>query len=118
MPKPLIDTLKLLRGGVFLDDCAELLAETVRAVDETGKAGKLTITIDFKKSNGAMAVLAKATNKVPEPVVDGDLLWATVEGNLTQSNPNQRSLDLKTVDAPARVIRDVDQSTGEIRQVG
>ena len=108
MPKPLIDTLRLLQGGVFLETCADMLAETVKSVEETGKGGKLVITLDFKKSNGAIAVHAKATNKVPEPVADADLLWATVEGNLSQSNPNQRSLDLKPVDTGSRVLADVD----------
>ncbi len=108
----------MLQGGSFLDQCADLLAETVKSVDETGKGGKLTITLDFKRSNGAIAIQSKVTNKVPEPIADADLLWATVEGNLTQSNPNQRSLDLKPIDAPARVVREIDQTTGEIRSVG
>ena len=118
MPKPLIETLKLLQGGAFIEECADLLAETVKAVDETGKSGKLVITIDFKKTSGALAVSAKATNKVPEAAADADLLYATVEGNLTQSNPNQRSLDLRGVEAPPRVVREIDATTGEIRSVG
>ena len=59
-----------LQGGLFLDHCSELLAEVVRSVDETGKAGKLTITLDLKKAGGAVALLAKATNKVPEQKPD------------------------------------------------
>ncbi len=117
MPKPLIDTLKLLQGGSFLDQCADLLAETVKSVDETGKGGKLTITLDFKRSNGAIAIQSKVTNKVPEPIADADLLWATVEGNLSQSNPNQRSLDLRGVDTPQRDVRAVDGGSGEVRKV-
>ena len=110
MPKPLIDTMRLLQGGAFLETCADMLAETVKSVEETGKGGKLVITLDFKKSNGAIAVHAKATNKVPEPepVADADLLWATVEGNLSQSNPNQRSLDLKPVDTAPRTLGAID----------
>jgi hypothetical protein len=104
--KPLFETFKLLQNGLFLENCADLLAETVKSVDETGKSGKLVITLDFKKANGAIAVHAKATNKVPEPVADADLLWATVEGNLQTNNPAQRTLDL--VDAPARALMAVD----------
>lgn len=29
--RPITDTLRLLQGGVFLDECSELLAEVVRA---------------------------------------------------------------------------------------
>ena len=114
--RPITDTLRMLQGGVFVDRCSEMLAETVRHVDETGKAGKVTITIDVKKAGSAMALQAKVTNKVPEARPDDDLLWPTVEGNLVLDNPNQRKLDLQV--APARPIdvRQVDPSTGEIRQ--
>lgn len=101
--RPITDTFRLLQGGAFLDNCSQQLAEVVRNVDETGKAGKLTITIDVKKNGGAMTVLAKVTNKVPEAAPDADLFWPTVEGNLSLQNPNQRTLDLQTVsnDKPA-----------------
>lgn len=112
--RPITDTLRLLQGGVFLDECSELLAEVVRSVDETGKAGKLTITLDLKKSGGALAITAKATNKVPEAAPDADLLWATVEGNLTLDNPTQRKLDLRVAPATPAQMRNVGPDTGEI----
>lgn len=103
--RPITDTLRMLQGGAFLDVCSEKLAEAVLSVEETGKAGKLTITLDLKKSAGAIAILAKVTNKVPEAKPDEDLMWATVEGNLTLQNPNQRSLDLKPADeAPRQIV--------------
>jgi len=98
--KPIADTLRILQGGVFLDTCGEKLAETVRQVEETGKSGKVTITIDLKKSAGAIAVTAKVTNKAPESPPDADLFWGTIEGNLQLNNPNQRSLDLQEVPKP------------------
>lgn len=98
--RPITDTLRLLHGGVFIDECSEKLAEVVRSVDETGKAGKLTITLDLKKSGGALAIAAKVTNKAPEQKADEDLMWPTVEGNLSLDNPAQRKLDLKPVDNP------------------
>lgn len=113
--RPITDTLRLLQGGVFLDQCSELLAEVVKGVDETGKAGKLTITLDLKKSGGAMAILAKVTNKAPEAAPDADLMWPTVEGNLSLDNPAQRKLDLRVADVKPREIRDVDPATGEIK---
>ena len=106
--KPLFETLKLLQGGQFLETAGDMLAEAVRMVDETGKAGKLTITLDLKKQNGAIAVGAKVTNKVPELPSDADLLWPTAEGNLSQQNPNQRSLDLQVVEAKQRDVQRVD----------
>lgn len=117
MIRPITDTLRLLQGGLFLDQCSELMAELVKSVDETGKAGKLTITLDFKKSGGAMAITAKVTNKTPEKAPDADLLWPTVEGNLSLDNPNQRKLDLRVAETKPKDIRQVDSDTGEIRQV-
>lgn len=113
--RPITDTLRLLQGGVFLDTCSEQLADVVKSVDDTGKAGKLTITLDIKKSGGAMAITAKVTNKSPEAPPDADLLWPTIEGNLSIDNPNQRKLDLRVADGAPREIRNVDQSTGEIK---
>lgn len=115
MPRPITDTLRLLQGGVFMEQCSELFAAIIRGVDETGKAGKLTITLDIKKVNAAVSVLAKVTDKVPEKAPDADLFYATVEGNLTVDNPNQRKLDLRMADPSRKEIRTVDEETGEIR---
>lgn len=106
--RSITDTLRLLDGGAFLDEASERMNALVKGVDETGKAGKLVITIDVKRASaGAMAITPHVSTKVPEPKPDATLLWATVEGNLTVDNPNQQKLDL----------RQVDQSTGEIRTV-
>lgn len=96
--RPITDTLRLLDGGAFLDRASQELADLVRSVDQTGKAGKLTITLDVKQvSGGAISITPHATAKVPEPKPDSTLLWATTEGNLSLQNPNQRSLDLREV---------------------
>ncbi|MES2887287.1 MAG: hypothetical protein V4739_04670 [Pseudomonadota bacterium] len=103
--RPITDTLRLLQGGLFLDECSTKLADLVRGVDETGKAGKLTITLDVKKSGAAMQIDAKVTDKTPEPKAMSDLLWPTVEGNLSLQNPNQQNLDLRQVEPPSRDVR-------------
>lgn len=105
--KSFAHTLAQLQGGAFMAVCTDLLADTVKAVDETGKPGKVTITIELKKSAGALQVHAHATNKVPETKADPDLLWATVEGNLVVQNPNQQNLDLRDAGEDARAQRKV-----------
>lgn len=115
MPRPITDTLRLLHGGTFIDECSELLAEVVRGVDDTGKAGKLTITLEIKKVGAAVSMLAKVSNKTPEAPPDADLFYATVEGNLSVDNPNQRRLDLRMADSRPGEVRTVDPGTGEIR---
>ena len=108
MAKPISETLRLFQGGDFNIKAGELFASVLRGVEDTGKAGKLTITLDVKQQNGAVSVLAKVTDKTPEALPDADLYWTTPDGNLTLRNPAQRDLDLQQVD----------KSTGEIRSVG
>lgn len=112
--KPITQTLALLQGGLFIDQCSDLMARIVKGVDETGKAGKLTITLDVKKTAGAISVLAKATDKVPEAAADADLFYATPEGNLSRSNPKQRELPLRAADAPRELREQIDPDTGVI----
>jgi len=114
--RPITDTLRQLQGGQFIDECSEQLAALVKGVDETGKAGKLTITLALKKSAGAIAIEAEVKAKTPEQRPDSDLLWPTVEGNLSVDNPNQRKLDLRVAEPKKAEVRTVDQETGEIRQ--
>lgn len=113
--KSITATLAMLQGGAFAVKCGETLAEIVKGVDETGKPGKLTITIDVKKAGAAVAVLAKATDKTPEEQADADLYWPTNDGNLSLQNPAQRTLDLQVAPMTSREFRDVDTETGEIR---
>lgn len=118
MSKPITDVLRLLQGGAFNSECGDRMADIVKGVDETGKAGRLTITIDVKKAGAAVSVLAKVTDKTPEEQADADLYWPTVEGNLSLQNPAQRSLNLEPVPMQSRQIESIDPSTGEIHNVG
>ena len=118
MSKPITDVLRMLQGGAFNAECGDRMAEIVKGVDETCKAGRLTITIDVKKAGAAVSVLAKVTDKTPEEQADADLYWPTVEGNLSLQNPAQRQLPLEPVPSANRQIESIDPSTGEIRNAG
>ncbi len=99
--RPITDTLRLLDGGAFLDQASERLSKLVKGVEETGKSGKLVITLDLKQvSGGAISITPTVATKVPEPKPDSTLLWATVEGNLSIDNPHQQKLDLRAVEQP------------------
>ena len=100
MAKPIQDTLRHLMGGTFLDEAGEKLAELVAAVDSTGKAGKITLTIAVKKSTkAAMAVTADIKISKPMEAPDATLMFATPEGNLLTEDPRQQKLALKQVPA-------------------
>ena len=99
--RPITDTLRLLDGGAFLDQASEWLSKLVKGVEETGKSGRLVITLDLKQvSGGAISITPTVATKVPEPKPDSTLLWATVEGNLSIDNPHQQKLDLRAVEQP------------------
>jgi hypothetical protein len=114
MPKPITDALRQFQGGVYLDLCSDLFAGIVKAVDETGTAGRLTMVLDIKKVGAAVSVQARVTDKTPTKGVDADLFYPTVEGNLSVENPAQRKLDLRMAEPVPKVIQNVDQATGEI----
>lgn len=117
MAKPISETIRLFQGGDFNIKAGELFAAVLRGVEDTGKAGKLTITLDVKQQNGAVSVLAKVTDKTPEVLPDADLYWTTPDGNLTLRNPAQRDLDLQTVDKSTGEIRSVSSPTQAVQQI-
>lgn len=95
-----------LNGGLFGHKVSETFAQVLQAVEQTGKAGKLTITVDVTKTTGGMvALVAKVTDKTPEPKPDADVRWVTEDGELTHKNPKQRDLELRAVEDGPRQVR-------------
>lgn len=98
--RPITDTLRSLGHGTFIDDASDALNKLVTAVDETGRAGKLTLTLSIKKAtrgSGAMVVQDEIKLSLPKPDMRETMLFATPEGNLVTEDPRQQSLELKTV---------------------
>ena len=59
--RPITDTLRHIGGGVFIDTASDKLAELVAAVDQSGKAGRIDLSISVKKATrgGAMHITGK-----------------------------------------------------------
>jgi hypothetical protein len=127
MGKPITHHLAKLQNGLFVDTCSDLFANVLRMVEETGKAGKLTITLDVKKTNALVSINAKVTDKTPEPKADADMFYVTEDGDLSEKNPRQRELELRVAETkrevrgeqtPERALREsVDPVSGEIKVV-
>lgn len=116
--RPITDTLRLIDGGVFVDIASDKLNDLVKAVDETGKTGTLTIKLDLKRAReGAVNITPTVVAKLPEKKADPSLLWVTVEGNLTLENPNQQRLDLRPVATQPTEIREAAPAATELRSV-
>ncbi len=99
--KPITETLRHVRCGQLLDEASEALAEVVKAVDITGKSGKVTIELQVKKlsRSGALEIVDKVTHKIPTEAPVTTMMYPTPEGNLITEDPRQQKLDLKTVRA-------------------
>lgn len=99
MSRPITDTLRHIGGGVFIDTASDKLAELVSAVDASGKAGRIDLTISVKKATrgGAMHLTGKVKLTKPAEEPMEALLFATPEGNLIADDPHQQKLDLKGV---------------------
>lgn len=96
MPKrPFFDTLRDVRAGEVIDDLTAKMQELVQAVQSTGGAGSLTLTLNVAPAKGSSEiVVVKDTIKLKKPEISskGTIMFPTVEGNLQRNNPNQRDL--------------------------
>ncbi len=99
MTKPITETLHHIGGGHFISLASDQMAELVKKVKETGKAGKLTLTITVKNATrgGAMIITGVPKLTCPADPPSEAMLFATEDGELTTDNPHQRDLDLKDV---------------------
>lgn len=108
MIRPITDTLRHLEAGCLVDEASEKLSELVKAVDQTGKAGSITIKLSLRKATaGALAVTGAVTLKKPAEQPVEALLFATPEGNLLTEDPRQNKLDLKPVAVESKELREV-----------
>jgi len=111
MQNTILQTISRLHAGLLVDDANERLQELVKAVDTTGKAGTLTITLSVRKATqGALAIKGKVAAKLPaEPDLEA-LMFPTPEGNLLTEDPRQQKLDIRPIAAPVREIRTINQA--------
>lgn len=95
--------LEQIHGGALMDEAASSLAALVKRVQETGKAGTLTLTLQVK-ANGQNAVylVGNAKNKLPAPERGSSLFYVDGRARLTRKDPRQMSLDdLQVVESEA-----------------
>ena len=93
--RPITDVLREYRRGVAVDQASVLLAEVVRAVDETNKSGEVTITIKVKPDKGGgsgknLAVLVKS--KRPERDIPEAVFFSDADGDLHRTDPSQQEM--------------------------
>lgn len=79
---------------------SERMAEVVKACQETGRKGSVTIKIDISAANGLAEVRAALSVKKPEPSLPGSSYYVDKGGELRDEDPRQLTL-------PAAKILDI-----------
>lgn len=92
-------TLSDIYNGGLLDDLSERLTQVVKASEQTGKTGSITLTLKIKTqgSSGQVEIKPVIKSVVPEFENGTALMFITPEGNLQLNDPRQKKLDLKVV---------------------
>jgi hypothetical protein len=109
--KPFTSTLSEMRKGELLEELESELTDVVRAVRESGKSGKLTLTIVVKPaSKGDVSQLfVDADVKASKPKADraSTLFFADETNQLSRRDPKQFEMELRTVASENRALRTV-----------
>lgn len=90
-----VETLRDVRGGSALEEMDVKLQELVHAVQITGGAGQLSLTISIKPMKGsseAVVVADVIKLKAPEVKSAGTVMFPTPEGFLSRQHPKQDDL--------------------------
>jgi len=93
--RPITDVLREMRGGKAVVQASEMLSEIVRAVDETGKSGSVTITITVEpeKGGGSQKTLSVDMKmKKPTTALQPAIFFSDSDGDLHRSDPEQREM--------------------------
>lgn len=93
--RPFTDVLRDIRRGRAVDQATRLLAEVVRAVDETGKPGSVTLTLTVKPEKGGgsqKTIVAAVKAKKPEGDIPEAVFFSDPAGDLHRTDPSQQEM--------------------------
>lgn len=82
------------RQGDFDIETWEMLANLVKAVKATNKAGTLTISLQVKPNGNTVTVTDSHSLKVPVPTKPTQVYFADDYGRLGKDDPDQYVLDV------------------------
>jgi hypothetical protein len=112
--RPILETLREVRHGALLNEMADELAQVVKAVADSGKAGalvlKLTVRPAGKGSVRTVVMEDDLTAKMPTPNKEVTIFFPTEDGTLSRTDPAQMPLGLR----PAGPPPSIDPQTGEV----
>lgn len=112
------DVLHELDSGTVHQQLDDMLHEVVRAVQDTKKAGSVSLKIDVKLNERGTMLVVKGTvsSKIPRTAAESTLFFGTEHGDLSRDDPKQ--MNLRNITAPTQPDRTVREPAGDIREVG
>ncbi|MFC4912557.1 hypothetical protein [Actinomadura gamaensis] len=101
--RPFADVLRDLGRAVVIDEAGVQLQQLTTAVRDSGKKGRLTLTVEIAPMKGdseALMVQAKTDLKLPAAEPVSGVFFADDVGNLVRDDPRQIALPLREVTRP------------------
>jgi hypothetical protein len=110
--------LQRLGSGRLLEDIHDALVTTAQEVVATGKAGKVTVTLNVSTMNQGdvlVTIEEMISRTAPKRDPRGAIFYA-VDGALHREDPRQVRMDFRTVDTETGEIREVEDK-GRVERV-
>ncbi len=117
MARPATDTLRDIAGGELVEDFGEALRELNNAISlvDSKKGGSVTLKVTVKpagRQSGALNVGYDIKLSKPALPRRESIMFGTPEGDLLATDPSQRQLDLRDINATApTTVRDLGATT-------
>jgi hypothetical protein len=108
-----LDVMCTHRGGTIITDVSKAMRQLAAAVQNTGKSGKVVLTLNLRPAGHGDASLMifepDVTSKIPAKTPPGSVFYTDDDFNLVRDDPRQQPLALKVVDeaAPAGPLKEV-----------
>lgn len=102
------DILRQIRRGAPVEEATYALADIVRAVDETGKPGQLTVTLTVKPSKHGgpeKTIIAEVKAKKPRADIAPAIFFSNEEGDLVRVDPRQEEMAFTEADSTVHAAR-------------
>ncbi|WP_280245546.1 hypothetical protein [Nocardia abscessus] len=92
--RPFADFLTDLRRGAVHEEASQALHDLIAAVEETRKAGRLTITfeVSIQKGTDMLAIKDSVATKTPRLDRPTSLWFVDRHGNATRRDPSQMEI--------------------------
>lgn len=109
--RPFSEFLLTQANGSTHDELSVSLHDLVAAVRETGKGGKLQLTIDVKplskSDDRALSITANVAVKRPATEAPTSVFFVDNDGNLCRNDPRQMQLPLREVETRRQQAKEV-----------